>query len=1312
MQVTRIPRGLAALLVLLFALSSLSAFAAPAPDRVRRALTEAGSPRLTADARLARLTVALASLDALPPEEALATLANLAASGGASTTSTAPRVARRAALEKARLLGLAPPDAPVAALVCTVPRTDASAPAGLVTAHTTAPAACRNASAAHTFELPPPSPSTATQLRIPVTGGETVYLAADGDLVASVVHRRGPTRHGWLGHTVGLRSGRTAADGAFPAPDQLAFELPRDASELILTIAPATAGARLSLSVARTSPEAPARPGASSSNPGPTPPVDAPDMATAPALEPPAGAPPPLPTLADTDLFGHAARRLLGLPDLGPSLEERLGLETFATPPDAPAPDAPPDTAPPATGARAARPLTPAAEDLVLALPAVHRADQRASVLGLHLPRAGRQSHLLELALAHLALDRGHLERARALRDALPDTTRESAAGRYLSARLARYAGHPEDTLALYPGLDPALSTLERLELAQAATELGRADLSAALRKDLAVLLPGRLDLGTTAMAALVSAGDIASALSFADTLADRHRERPLIALDAAERHLAHDSPASRERALTLTLRALDTSALDADALVRAALLLEALDNAPDGLARATFARALAASPGHPTARRHLERLDNTSESIRNPLTPPALGPEDPGLAALLALPVRDESAPFEVLAEEIVVEIAPDGTTTRWVRRVLRAQRVPEQREGRTLRVRFDPSRESVTVLSAHVYRQGPRPRREAVVERHVHSLTEDWYGLYYDLRQLSIPFDRLERGDLVEVSWRVDPVGQLFPGVVDLFEILSDRIPKHQLRLTVTHPRALALQHRLSLPPGYRAPLTTTESTDGDLTHLTVTGRDLPALPLEPLAPGTAELAPVWQVTSFTSWDELARWYTRLIEPSRVVTPALRELVARLTRNRTKDESIRVITSWVTREIRYVGLEFGIHGYRPYRTDEVFARRFGDCKDKATLLTTLLSIAGIDSSVVLVRTRKQGRLDGALPSLALFDHAIAWLPSRLQLVDPTAIHYGLGELPREDQGAQILTLPASTQAGSEAATLTLSPADPASRNGIVGRYAVTIDSLGRGGLSAEVSMLGVHAPLYRSMLLEPATRNKRFEEVLNRRYPGLSLTSLEVSDPADHNRPVDLVFTADVPRLASRSTREPTPKHDPGTTPTPAENAPATSAAPSLHIPRPAGVDGQLERLAPESSRTLPLYLGPPTRWDLRFRYVFPERYQVSRLPPGGENESPFGRYRVRFVVDPLAPHTIDVETELELTVDQVSAADYPALREFLAAFDRAVATALVAHPAPTPGDPDPPPAPPAPTAPTAPAGPATPTPTSAPTQEGPAP
>ena len=78
------------------------------------------------------------------------------------------------------------------------------------------------------------------------------------------------------------------------------------------------------------------------------------------------------------------------------------------------------------------------------------------------------------------------------------------------------------------------------------------------------------------------------------------------------------------------------------------------------------------------------------------------------------------------------------------------------------------------------------------------------------------------------------------------------------------------------------------------------------------------------------------------------------------------------------------------------------MLARRFGDCKDKAALMIALLREVGIDAELVLVRTRRGGRLDTEPASLAIFDHAIVYVPKLDRYLDGTAEFSGMPSCPR----------------------------------------------------------------------------------------------------------------------------------------------------------------------------------------------------------------------------------------------------------------------------------------------------------------------
>src|SRR5205807_4751812 len=88
------------------------------------------------------------------------------------------------------------------------------------------------------------------------------------------------------------------------------------------------------------------------------------------------------------------------------------------------------------------------------------------------------------------------------------------------------------------------------------------------------------------------------------------------------------------------------------------------------------------------------------------------------------------------------------------------------------------------------------------------------------------------------------------------------------------------------------------------------------------------------------------------------------------------TDEEKARALYSYVARNVRYVSLSLGIGRFQPHAVADVFANQYGDCKDKHTLLQSMLQVAGIQSSPVLIHHAR--KLDPDVPSPAQFDHLI----------------------------------------------------------------------------------------------------------------------------------------------------------------------------------------------------------------------------------------------------------------------------------------------------------------------------------------------
>jgi len=126
------------------------------------------------------------------------------------------------------------------------------------------------------------------------------------------------------------------------------------------------------------------------------------------------------------------------------------------------------------------------------------------------------------------------------------------------------------------------------------------------------------------------------------------------------------------------------------------------------------------------------------------------------------------------------------------------------------------------------------------------------------------------------------------------------------------------------------------------------------------------------------FLTWSEMGAWENQLLKGRADASPAIKQKVVELTANKpTQLDKMRSLAEFLQKDIRYVGIELGIGGWQPHPAGTTFANRYGDCKDKATLLAAMLHEIGISSYLILINTER-GSVSPATPPLLGFDHAI----------------------------------------------------------------------------------------------------------------------------------------------------------------------------------------------------------------------------------------------------------------------------------------------------------------------------------------------
>lgn len=156
---------------------------------------------------------------------------------------------------------------------------------------------------------------------------------------------------------------------------------------------------------------------------------------------------------------------------------------------------------------------------------------------------------------------------------------------------------------------------------------------------------------------------------------------------------------------------------------------------------------------------------------------------------------------------------------------------------------------------------------------------------------------------------------------------------------------------------------------------------------------------------LNGFSNWQEMGKWYLNLTAGRRDASPQIKQQVAALTTSaKTTLEKMKALASFVQHDVRYVAIELGIGGWQPHSATDIFTHHYGDCKDKATLLSSMLSQIGVESFYVVINSERDSVTPRTPASVGGFNHVVLAIKLPDNVSDPSLIatvqHPRLGRL------------------------------------------------------------------------------------------------------------------------------------------------------------------------------------------------------------------------------------------------------------------------------------------------------------------------
>ena len=153
-----------------------------------------------------------------------------------------------------------------------------------------------------------------------------------------------------------------------------------------------------------------------------------------------------------------------------------------------------------------------------------------------------------------------------------------------------------------------------------------------------------------------------------------------------------------------------------------------------------------------------------------------------------------------------------------------------------------------------------------------------------------------------------------------------------------------------------------------------------------------------PTVQIAVDRSWADVVAWALPLYPKVDALPADLEARVATWAKIADPHERLKAVLRTVQDEIRYFGVEMGDNTHRPTPPVETWRRRYGDCKDKAYLLSTLLGRTGLQGVPALVSTQRGRALKEFVPSASVFNHVVVrvTIGESVLWVDPTMTQQG----------------------------------------------------------------------------------------------------------------------------------------------------------------------------------------------------------------------------------------------------------------------------------------------------------------------------
>ncbi len=383
---------------------------------------------------------------------------------------------------------------------------------------------------------------------------------------------------------------------------------------------------------------------------------------------------------------------------------------------------------------------------------------------------------------------------------------------------------------------------------------------------------------------------------------------------------------------------------------------------------------------------------------------------------------------------------------------------------------------------------------------------------NIYSDRMILRAPFPRVMVGSIIEEEITLhDSLPRFDTGITKTWYFKGSN-PMLMSRVSIDVPGNLPFKYHILINNRLEPPVKTMVKKNGKMKRYIFEYSKVPVS--QPTEPGIPIDVPHWMKLVFstgTSWNQVASVYNGLVEKTLAASDFSADM-KEVTLSKDPFKSAVAVTEWLNKKIRYTGLELGENSIVPTPPEKTLSRGFGDCKDKAVIVTGMLRTAGFDAHVALLSAGTAEDISPDLPGLGGFNHAIVYVGGvKPFFIDPTSEFSYNGYLPLSDQGRYALIIDPRTKA------VTRTPVSVSKDNRTVKDCTYTMKDTGYSDVTESITYYGADDSYYRSRYLfsKKEDLEKSFDDYIKAAYRFGKREALHYSRPDDFSKPFHVSLT-----------------------------------------------------------------------------------------------------------------------------------------------------------------------------------------------------